>query len=185
LPERIVQVKLVVDARLPRETEGWQKTVKQLWERVSDYYQEQFAIRLRIVAIEGWDFRGTTPFISSLMLDLKERAPRNSQKYDLTVGLTRQKLNVYRGRGRVDRIGDCEEGLGSYVVGSISAPSYYYRQDDLENDSAALIHEIGHVFGAEHSDDADSIMHQQFRYRTEFDRKNREVILRNRLCEFR
>ncbi len=51
-------------------------------------------------------------------------------------------------------------------------------------DAIALIHEIGHVFGAEHVTDTTSIMHEHFDYRTEFDVKNRAVILENRNCPF-
>jgi predicted Zn-dependent protease len=47
-----------------------------------------------------------------------------------------------------------------------------------------LIHELGHIFGAEHVDDVQSIMHEDFGYRTEFDQKNRAVIQKNRLCPF-
>jgi len=47
-----------------------------------------------------------------------------------------------------------------------------------------LVHELGHVFGAEHVEDTNSIMHEEFGYRTEFDAKNRAVIQKNRLCAF-
>ena len=53
-----------------------------------------------------------------------------------------------------------------------------------ELDVVALIHEFGHVFGAEHVDDTASIMHESFGYRTEFDAKNRSVIRGNRACPF-
>ena len=40
-------------------------------------------------------------------------------------------------------------------------------------DVIALIHELAHIFGAEHVEDRASIMHEDFGYRTEFDGKNR------------
>jgi len=43
---------------------------------------------------------------------------------------------------------------------------------------------LGHVFGAEHTNDPRSIMHENFDYRAEFDMKNRTVILQNRGCAF-
>ena len=47
-----------------------------------------------------------------------------------------------------------------------------------------LIHELGHIFGAEHVEDINSLMHEDFGYRTEFDAKNRAVIKKNRTCPF-
>ena len=66
----------------------------------------------------------------------------------------------------------------------MSAPSYR-NSEELELDALALIHEFGHIFGAEHTEDRDSIMNQHFRYRVDFDRRNREIILKNRSCPFR
>src|SRR6266545_1206085 len=65
--------------------------------------------------------------------------------------------------------------------GLIEAASDYYER---EFDVIALIHELGHVFGTEHVNDRESLMHENFGYRTEFDAKNRSVILRNRSCPF-
>jgi hypothetical protein len=55
---------------------------------------------------------------------------------------------------------------------------------ELEYDTVALIHELGHIFGAEHVQDSRSIMHENFDYRSEFDMRNRSVILQNRDCPF-
>ena len=89
------------------------------------------------------------------------------------------------GRPRVDRIGDCKQGLANYVVVPITKV-FHYRGPNAEPefDVIALIHELGHVFGAEHVNDRESLMHEDFGYRTEFDAKNRSVILKNRACRF-
>ena len=47
-----------------------------------------------------------------------------------------------------------------------------------------LLHELGHIFGAEHVQDRDSIMYEDFEYRSDFDDKNREIILKNKFCPF-
>jgi hypothetical protein len=51
-------------------------------------------------------------------------------------------------------------------------------------DLVALIHEFGHIFGAEHTDDTKSIMHIPFDYRDDFDPKSRATIAKNKLCPF-
>jgi len=58
------------------------------------------------------------------------------------------------------------------------------EKPDLDYDTVALIHELAHIFGAEHVQDTASIMHEYFDYRSAFDLKNRSVILRNRNCPF-
>jgi len=75
--------------------------------------------------------------------------------------------------------------LGSYVVNYVSAPFHYTGvNSDPTIDVISLIHELGHIFGAQHSQDIGSIMHENFDYRSEFDMKNRSVILKNRSCPF-
>jgi hypothetical protein len=63
---------------------------------------------------------------------------------------------------------------------------FNYRGPNAEPefDVLTLVHEIGHVFGAEHVADMQSIMHEDFGYRTEFDAKNRSIIKKNRICAF-
>jgi hypothetical protein len=186
LQERLVRVKLLVDSRLTEEDRSWREAVRKLIGEVSEYYQDHFAIRFAVTSAEAWEYPGETPFTSDLMVDLKRRVPEETRdgSYELVLGLTRQRIDVRRGRARVDRIGDCHEGLGSYIVSSMSVSSYRGRED-LEIDATALIHEVGHIFGARHTDDPDSIMNQHFRYRTDFDRPNREIIMENRFCPFR
>ena len=48
----------------------------------------------------------------------------------------------------------------------------------------ALVHEMGHLLGAVHTDDTESVMHADFDFRTGFDAPNRAIVMRNRLCPF-
>ena len=71
------------------------------------------------------------------------------------------------------------------MVSSVTSSFQYQGSDsEIEWDVLALIHEMGHIFGAEHTNDSTSIMYRDFAYKTEFDQRSRDLILRNRLCPF-
>lgn len=188
VPLRIVRVKAVGDPKLRKNDPRWRRTVTELVEAASDYYEMEFRIRFVVERISRWPLAERVTSTPILLTRLKEKVPLTdgTGSYDLIIGFTGENVNIYvGGRARVDRIGNCQAGLGNYVVSSVSAP-FRYTEEGSESDwdALALIHEFGHVFGAEHIDDPSSIMHHDFDYRTEFDHKNREVIIRNRSCPF-
>jgi hypothetical protein len=185
--QRIVRVKAMADAAFRERNPQWPKEAAGLIEAASDYFEREFQIRLVSSKIAPWSPEKGVRSTALLLEQLKESAPLKDPdgEYDLIVGFTGEAVNVYRGRARVDRIGNCEEGLGNYVLSSVSRPFRYEAYTtEPELDLLALIHEIGHVFGAEHTQETDSIMHEAFAYRTGFDRKNREIVMKNRLCRF-
>ena len=152
----------------------------------SDYYEERFGIRLTLKAAEAWRVEGTTTSSVTLMRRLKRAYPRGggALPYDVVIGLTQQPLDFYRGgRARADRFGNCAEGLGNYIVSHVGG-DFTYENGELNHDAAAIIHEMGHLFGAVHTDDRTSIMHADFDLRSGFDAPNRAIVMRNRLCPF-
>lgn len=185
-PQRNVRVKLVADSQLRQMDPRWQRGAGGLMEAASDYFEREFGIRFVAAKLEPWPVErsaSTASLLDSLKQDfsLKDK----DASYDLIVGLTGEQVNIYRGRARVDRIGNCRQGLGNYLVSYVSMPFRYqgpYVEPTL--DVVALLHELGHIFGAEHVQDTGSIMHENFDYRSEFDRKNREIILKNKFCPF-
>lgn len=185
-PVRVVQVKLVADPALRQADPRWRDTAEELLRAASDYYEERFGIRLAHQATEPWHVNGTTSSSVILMNRLKRSYPRAGGKapHDVVIGLTRQPLNFYKGgRARADRFGNCTQGLGNYIVSHVG-DSYTYENRELTHDVVAVIHEMGHLFGAVHTDDPDSIMHRYFDLRTEFDAPNRAIVMKNRLCDF-
>ncbi|HMA81806.1 MAG TPA: hypothetical protein VKR81_12990, partial [Candidatus Binatia bacterium] len=127
----------------------------------------------------------TPALLSKLQKEFPVRA--RNDRYDLIVSFTAENVSRYltAGRPRVDRIGNCREGLASYAIVPIGKIFHYQSPDaEPELDVVALIHELGHVFGAVHVDDTSSLMNENFGYRTEFDAKNRSVIQKNRTCPF-
>lgn len=185
-PVRVVKVKLVADPALRRGEPRWRDTAEDLLRAASEYYEEMFGIRLAHQATESWRVEGTTTSSVTLMRRLKRSYPRagGRQPHDVVIGLTRQPLNFYRGgRARADRFGNCTEGLGNYIVSHVGE-SFEYDDGELTHDAVALIHEMGHLFGAVHTDDPESVMHRDFDLRTGFDAPNRAIVSKNRLCPF-
>lgn len=185
-PLRVVRVKVVADTALRRADPRWADTARELLRAASAYYEERFGIRLAHQATEAWHVPGTTTSSVTLMRHLKRSYPRAGGRtpYDVVIGLTQQPLNFYRGgRARADRFGNCTEGLGNYIV-SYVGESFDYADRELTHDAVAVIHEMGHLLGAVHTDDTDSVMHRDFDLRTGFDAPNRAIVMANRLCPF-
>jgi len=187
-PQRVVQVKALGDLKLREENPRWVEEVRGLIEAASDYFEREFGIRFVTQTVAPWPLKDRIPSTPALMSRVKAEVPLKDPggSYDLVIVFTGERVNVYvGGRARVDRIGDCRQGLGNYLVSSVSGPFYYRGPNaEPEMDVVALIHELGHIFGAEHIQDIGSIMNENFDYRTEFDKKNRAVIFKNKFCPF-
>ena len=187
-PERVIQVKVLGDVSLRARNFRWTEEVRGLVEAASDYYEREFGIRLVTQSVSEWPLeeriRGTPELLAKLEQDFPRR---KNQDYDLVIAFTAEGISRYTraGRPRVDRIGNCQQGLGGYAVVPVSRVVHYTGlRGNPEPEVVALIHEIGHIFGAQHVADTTSIMHEDFDYRTEFDATNRAVIDRNKLCRF-
>jgi Metallo-peptidase family M12 len=187
--QRIVRIKALADPAMRERNPQWEKEVRGLVEAASDYYEREFDIRLITQSASAWPVDERIPSTTELLLRVKRDFPlqRNQAEHELIVAFTGERASRYiaAGRPRVDRIGNCRDGLSNYAVVPVRE-IFRYRgpSADVNYDTIALIHEIGHVFGAEHVTDTLSIMNEQFDYRTEFDMKNRGVTLQNRNCPF-
>ncbi len=196
-PQRAVRVRVVADAKLRARDPHWRDTASGLLRAASDFYEREFDVQLVGVSLDPWDYDEDTPLVSSLLKDLMRRYPLAGEPYDVVVGFTGQRVAFYAGGRGLALLGNCEKGLGTYLVSSVSEPFRYSGRDteplatadgDVGRASSldviALIHEFGHIFGAEHTDDIKSIMHVPFDYRDDFDPKSRAVIAKNKLCPF-
>jgi hypothetical protein len=184
-----VRVKVVADVPFRARNPNWTEEARGLIEAASDYYEREFDIRLVAQSVSAWPVTERIDSTPIVLSKLQKEFPIESRhnNYDLIVSFSGENTSRYltAGRPRVDRIGDCQKGLAGYIVVPISKIVRYHGANaELESDVIALIHELGHVFGAEHVDDTNSVMHESFGYRTEFDAKNRSIIQRNRACPF-
>jgi Metallo-peptidase family M12 len=188
-PQRIIRIKVLADVPFRARNPGWVDEARGLIEAASDYYEREFDIRLMTQSVSPWPEKERVPSTPALLDRLKKEFDRQvkSGSYDLIVAFTAEGVNrvFTTGRPRVDRIGDCDQGLANYVVVPVTKV-FNYRGPNAEPefDVVALVHELGHVFGAVHVTDVQSLMNEDFGYRTEFDAKNRSIIKKNRSCPF-
>jgi len=185
-PERTVRVKLVADAKLRENDPRWRETAAGMLRAASDFYAREFGIKFVAVQIDPWEMAEGSQFVVTLMKRLVQAYPIKDQSYDLLIGLTGERVTFYMGgRGMVNRFGNCRDGLANYVVSAVTAP-YRYTGAAKEPtlDVVALIHEFGHVFGTEHVKDTNSIMNEDFDYRSDFDAKSRGIVAKNKFCPF-
>jgi hypothetical protein len=188
-PERVVRVRALADPALRERNPRWDEELRARVQAASDYFEREFDIRFVTQSAGAWPARQRVASTAALLVDVKQEFPaqKKAGAYDLIIAFMGESVSRYAvsGRPRVDRIGDCRDGLGSYVVTSAGQT---FRSGasraGLDYETAALIHELGHIFGAEHVKDSNSIMNENFDSRDDFDRKNRAVILRNKLCPF-
>ena len=187
--QRVVRVKVLVDVPFRARNSNWAEEARGIVEAASDYYEREFDIRITTQSVSPWPETQRVDSTPALLSKLQKEFPIGSKDggYDLIVSFTAENTSRYMtaGRPRVDRIGNCAQGLSNYVVVPIGKVFHYQGASaEPEFDVIALIHELAHVFGAEHVEDTASLMHENFGYRTEFDAKNRFEIQTHRSCPF-
>jgi len=185
----VVRVSVVADVSFRARNVNWAEEARGLVEAASDYYEREFDIRLITQNVAAWPETERIPSTPNLLAKIQKQFGGQAQQqgYDLLIAFTAEGVSriLTAGRPRVDRIGDCNQGLARFVVVPITKVFHYQGPNvEPEFDVIALIHELGHVFGAEHVNDRDSLMHEEFGYRTEFYAKNRATVQKNRLCPF-
>src|SRR5512139_592042 len=176
-PERVVRVKALVDPPFRTRNPSWAQEARGLIEAASDYYEEEFGIRLVTQSVAPWPEDERVPSTPALLARLQKQFPVASAdgSYDIVIAFTGENVSriLTTGRPRVDRIGNCSQGLARYIVLPTQKTFRYtgLTTTDIDPDVLTLVHEIGHVFGAEHVEDVNSIMNENFDYRSQFDAK--------------
>src|SRR5262249_34171789 len=128
-PQRAVRVRVVVDAKLRAKDPYWRDTASGLLRAASDFYEREFDVKLVGVSLDGWDYDEDTPLVSTLLKDLMRRYPLAGEPYDVVVGLTGQRVAFCSGGRGLAILGNCEKGLGTYLVSSVTERFRYSGRD--------------------------------------------------------
>lgn len=144
----IIPVKLLVDDEEPAVRQLWEKRLKDRLAQASDILEQYCLVRLSVVDTDTWDSQdGVTDFYFTIREFEKEVTP--GKKAALAIGFSSQ---YKKPNGRV-HMGGTRGPLHPYIL--IREWSQHVAfSERLE----IVVHELGHVLGAPHSPDAQSVM---------------------------
>lgn len=182
-------MKILADSSINKKDRRWHDEIDRKFAAAADFFEMEFGIRLVAHTIQPWPLERKVASTGELLRDLKQHVPLSDKEgiYDIVIGFTALPGRISPGHARVDEIGNCRDGLGNYIAISATETLRSSERESIlgNTDVLTLIHELGHLFGAEHVDDRSSIMAVHFNPFTDFDPKNREIILKNKFCPFR
>jgi matrixin len=186
--KRIIRVRILADSNIREHVPRWREDIGGKFKAAADFFENEFGVDFPPPVIQPWNPQGKATSTTELMSFLKRDADvRDKQgSFDITIGFTWIPGRISRGHARVDEIGNCRDGLGKFIaIASTGALTPDEKDAPLGNiDASTLVHELGHIFGAEHSEDPNSLMAVNFRPYADFDQKSRAIILKNILCPF-
>ena len=115
-----MRIKVLADVSFRARNPNWSQEARGLIEAASDYYEREFDIRLVSQSVSPWPEKERIPSTPELLARLKKEwaVSGKNDGYDLIVLFTAEGVSriLTTGRPRVDRIGNCTEGLANYVI---------------------------------------------------------------------
>ncbi len=155
-----LKINVIVDEEVSSQY-GWQNTLSEAVSRAGSFYSDRFGIQLAIVSWGSWNSPDTLKNLPQLATVLSRRAPLNGE--EIIVAVTGQ-----------EGIEEKHLGLSSYF-GNVVLMKYSGSNDE---DAVILTHELGHILGAIHSDNSQSVMYPapDTAGRIWLDEQNSEII---------
>ena len=176
-----------------RDHPGWERLIQDLIKQSSYHFNRQLGIEIVFKGIEGIETPSVTDSRSSVMgarlpwliqlghhvcnivntkTDLDYAAEHvNSEDCDIVVYFTGKNYGLY--------LGCVNEIPGKYTL-----VTHKDREDGFQKTLHTLVHELGHLFGAKHVSNKDSVMRPGSFKSLEFDKINRKRILKYKWRNF-
>jgi Flp pilus assembly protein TadD len=162
-----------------RERDGWRESIRSRLDKATEVYAAEFGIRFELESTFAWEGVDERSDLGTAFSALRTMVPADG--VDIVIGF------LYTGHIPVRDLEQADaENLGRampygqyVVVRDVPGLSTYIRH-------RTLVHEIGHLFGALHAPERDSIMHQYVRPGSDylFDRISGERIHLARTMDF-
>ena len=142
-------VMLLVDEDEPTVQRIWEARLRKRLDEASDIFEQACRVRFKVVAVGTWESDNAVTDFSESIREF-ERKVKLEPPARLAIGFTSQ--YNYRPKGR-EHLGGTRGPLYPYVLVR-EWPQHISESERLE----VLVHELGHVFGASHSADPNSVM---------------------------
>lgn len=179
---RKVKVIALIDKDLLETNPGVTKEVSDTINFVSEIFKKEFNVVFEVTRFEPWSFPSakTEVNINEALSDVAIIANNQSQSDDeIFIGFS-LKFLFLRTCDQIDGKTVCskekKDGY-AYILGNAAVIGLDY------NSKYIALHEIGHLFGATHTDEK-SIMNKEIDTSIEFDEKNKEIIKKNKEISF-
>ncbi len=177
---RVIRVAVAV-TDVFRQDPAWKETFQRRLDYASKIFENEFKLKFKIVRIDSWSPPEGRQDSAYLIDDLTLRFPVSSD-IDLVVGLTRlTDPKLLKNIADFDTLGIARPFSGYVLLRYPMTTLFKIQQETV------LTHELGHAFGAIHTNKPETIMSPivQYQIPTAFDAENREIISLTRKMDFR
>ena len=175
---REIRVKAAVTASY-QSSPAWKSEFERRLAYASRIFESEFKIKFTVVGYVHWEPSDEKAEMETLLEELRNTVPRNDA--DLVIGLTHVKKdpNIIITKD-LHTIGQARPFSGHLVI--------RYPMDKLYKvqEETVMVHELGHLFGAVHTDDPSSIMSPVVdrQLPVKFDQENFQIISQTRALNF-
>jgi len=175
---RKIRVEIVASAAF-RSQPNWRSEFEQRLAYASRIFESEFKVKFVPVKWREWPVVNEKVSLRALLEDLQSRFPL--EKADIVIGLTSVKGVSLADVKDPDTVGQAKILSGYLVLRYPISPMYRIQEQTV------LTHELGHLFGAVHTDEPSTVMFPIIdkQVPVRFDTENHDIIMATRAIDFK